>query len=174
MTIRRIPGMQWCRRHDDGKGSFLPDDCFRDSSRPGYCLDCARIYQRISKSRIGNYRDHRFRALKRGLEPLSREEYDLMITRPCVYGGGIRPEILVGIDRISNELGYPDNSQPCCFFHNSVKNRYFSHAEMIWIIERFPRLKHCGNKTFRVPRQIPIVIERDIALPLFDSLFITS
>lgn len=64
----------------------------------------------------------------------------------CVYCNGLLGDIhkkgkIISIDRIVNSIGYiPDNMVKACYMCNSIKNEYFTYAQMIKIASHFREL----------------------------------
>jgi len=86
---------------------------------------------------------------KRQAFDLSLDDFRVLTFSPCVYGDGVRPDVAVGLDRKDNRLGYTlDNSTPCCWRHNLIKNAHFTHEEMLDVVKRYPQTRDCGD----VPR----------------------
>lgn len=89
---------------------------------------------------------HKRGAVKRGLIPLSKEEWLKVTRQPCVYGGKSEKDgIWVGVDRRDNTLGYPGNSMPSCWRHNVMRNCHFTFEEMQFIVANIESAKICGN-----------------------------
>lgn len=67
---------------------------------------------------------------------LSYEQCELFFLDDCFYCGGkaIRGEIINGIDRIDNTIGYVlDNCVPSCNMCNMLKGPYFNHIEFLLV-----------------------------------------
>jgi hypothetical protein len=73
------------------------------------------------------------KAAERGLEwDLTLEEYREAISTPCIYCDGYLGEVSagVGLDRLTNELGYlPGNVVSCCHTCNRIKGHDLSYHE---------------------------------------------
>ena len=139
-----------------------------------YCKPCCSARERRRKAKNGEYSQHVRIAHRRGWIPLSREEYKAIIKLPCVMGGGKRPEVKIGPDRINSALGYPGNSQPMCPFHNMLKN-WLDDEQLIAHVKAHPEKFACrnGHPARRQP-SLPLVPEDapqpEHSLPLFDQL----
>lgn len=75
-------------------------------------------------------------AKRRGLEwTISREDFEILITKPCEYCLELFPNTGSGLDRKDSNLGYIiTNVVPCCVRCNKMKNMYLTYDEMkmIW------------------------------------------
>jgi hypothetical protein len=176
------PGLRWCSVCK----FYLPiEDFSKNRSRKdglaSGCGACSTARDAKWTAKFGSYSRHVHNAVGRGLEPLPRAEFHTIIWLPCVFGGGCRPEILVGVDRIDSGRGYHGNSQPCCPFHNYIKGTFEDDLLRIHI-ERHPELQACQNggmsavatrltggriSEVAVPPIKPKRLER--RLPLFES-----
>jgi hypothetical protein len=137
-----------CEKHPDSPR--LPR-----SDRPGRtrCSECssqtsARYYHSRAKFSLRHKwvlaKIHAH--LKKQLFILSFEEFQALISQPCVYR--IEDSIaskIVGLDRKDNDFGYTrDNSLPCCQLHNSIKSNVFTYEQMLDLVQRY-RIS-CGNR----------------------------
>jgi len=110
----------------------------------GYCRKCILSRSKRSRAKRANYKLHVWTCGRRGLEPLSREEHNEITSLACAFGGGQRPRIFVGVDRILASRGYPGNSQPCCAFHNNLKGVMDDDLFRIFL-KRHPEHQSCSN-----------------------------
>jgi hypothetical protein len=100
---------------------------------------------------------HRYLAAKgkrRAEFRLTPEEYFLLITMPCIYGGGLPvPNTGVGLDQIVAGAGYtPENSVPCCYRHNHMKGKFLSYEDMMFLMKHGrPELRACDYSSKVVP-----------------------
>jgi hypothetical protein len=132
------------------------------------CKDCENFR--------GLYYAHCGLARQLGSPPLAREIFQMLIGRPCVWGGGMRPEIHIGIDRIDSTQGYSVlNAQPCCPRHNNLKGAIHDAAFRIHLANR-PGDRKCGNQqkgSKRAQQPGPPVSApaspASLTLPLFDE-----
>lgn len=80
------------------------------------------------------FRYARKSARARGLEwKLTREEWEVLIAKPCSYcGEALAPSRCgIGLDRRDNDRGYePCNVVPCCVQCNLARNNFFTPSEM--------------------------------------------
>lgn len=108
------------------------------------CKVCCANYKRTKEGLkiLGKYRHSpkgryvylKAAAKRRNLEcTLSKEEYYLLIDKPCFYCEGFfqKDETCgCGLDRINNEFGYIKNNViSCCGICNGIKLNYFSQEE---------------------------------------------
>lgn len=72
--------------------------------------------------------------LRKVLWTLTKEEFKLIISKPCYYCGHELPKTGVGLDQIVASRGYTvENVVPCCTQCNQSKNSYFTLDEMLLI-----------------------------------------
>lgn len=150
-----------CPTHDGGKGRVLPITKFHKDrnaidghqSRCKLCLNQMRRgrYARNGPSIKDLYSSLRNSAVRLGAPfELSLDDYSALIARPCVYGGGRRPAVSIGVDR--KQPGGPytkENVVPCCARHNLIKRDLFKFESMRRIVAEFEEARECGNQ-FRV------------------------
>jgi hypothetical protein len=128
----------------------------------GYCKLCTRRRRVEYYDRVGISEKDKFTSLRRRVAAksmkllISFEEFQTLRNQPCVYGGGTRPDIKVGIDRKDSSIGYTvKNCAPCCARHNLIKSDIFSHEEMLFIVAHVKSAKACGNGTGGRKRTFP-------------------
>jgi len=70
-----------------------------------------------------HYKNYRLSAETRRLDfPLTKEEFNVIVTLPCYYCGIIQPKGFNGIDRLDSTIGYSlDNCKSCCEMCNMMK-----------------------------------------------------
>jgi len=130
-------GKRPCPLHPDDQGS------------PSYrkrCAECKRIHERAyrithEQTITNRYSNARSQANRRGLEfTITLQEYEHLLSQPCVYSyNGPNHKIgQIGLDRINSSKGYiSGNVQPCCGHHNNVKGDWFTHDQMLEIVQRY-------------------------------------
>jgi hypothetical protein len=143
------------------------------------CRECECKRARAHFEVHGNYSVHRESAARVGSPPLPRERYDEIINSPCAFGGGTRKEgIRIGVDRKNSHEGYTlENSQPCCAFHNALKNE-IDDGPFRQHLEAHPELKKCANRGVRQKwgeerkpvASAPALEPDEPVLPLFDGV----
>ena len=152
------PATKRCPTCNEGDGAVLPGTSFhRDrSTKSGLqsrCKSCLckkrrAHYLRSVVTEKSEYVCFKASAARRGRRfAISFDDFCALRLQPCVYGGGTRPEIRIGLDRKDNLTGYtPQNCVPCCQRHNAIKSHFFSHSEMKFIVANVKSAKECGNK----------------------------
>src|SRR5208282_1449896 len=96
------------------------------------CLDCSRAYKRALNKFPSTKSRYAFctgSAKQRGMEfALTLEQYERIVTQPCVYAITVDSAIRPGVDRKDSALGYTlENSQSCCHHHNQFKSNILTH-----------------------------------------------
>lgn len=133
----------------DGK-PYLPGSCLAAS----WCRACINFARRRRYDRqdgrtrdLNHYGTLRNRAARAGLTfNISFEQFCDTISKPCMFGAGMRPDISIGVDRKDSSLGYTSgNIGPCCQRHNLIKGQFFSDADMRLIMSLVPVARACGN-----------------------------
>ena len=147
-----------CPRHNNGKGELLPVSAFySDRSTPdgfsGYCKDCSKERRRQHYAETGTtlrsrYLSLRTRARLRGIPfNLSFETFLNLLAGCCAYGSGKSPQLLMEIDRKTQEIGYTEeNCVSSCQRHNSIKGKVLKHESMLQIVRLFPEAEECGDR----------------------------
>lgn len=116
--------------------------CYVETNRlvSGHTKSCGCLRSTFKKKSPGEaalnmvFDDYVRGALKRNYTfELSRQEFDELIVKPCVYCGSVKETLrktrsgdlvaITGIDRKDNSLGYTvKNSFPCCSTCNRLKS----------------------------------------------------
>lgn len=113
------------------------------------------------QSERDRYTSYRASARRRGLAfRLTIEQFQDIRRQPCLYGGGTSPAVRVGIDRRDNAKGYTvQNSLPCCNRHNEMRSHFFTHKEMIFIVQNVKSAAICGSNNAgrkKLSRDMPV------------------
>jgi hypothetical protein len=140
-------------------GSFHRDRNALDGHQ-GLCKDCVNERRRKRYADGGPYETDlyngiRSRAQREGIAfSLTFEEFRELVFSPCVYGGGARPKVSVGIDRRNPRGGYSlENCVAACARHNRIKQDLFSFESMIQIVRTFSEARECGDMPKRTARK---------------------
>ena len=81
-------------------------------------------YERMfKKTTPGRYIEYKSKARIRGfIFELTREDFELLISKSCVYCG---TKESIGVDRIDNDIGYTiENCSSCCTMCNFMKKNF--------------------------------------------------
>lgn len=91
---------------------------------------------RLANPVTSGYSQLRGTAKPRGLlVTITRDEYELLIKKPCYYCGGSLPISGHGLDRIDSSFGYiPGNCRPCCSVCNYAKHSMSENEFKTWIV----------------------------------------
>ena len=83
------------------------------------------------------YNSWRILAMRRGhAVDITFRQWLYLKSQPCVYIIDDR-KTKSGIDRKDNTKGYVQgNCQPCCYRHNMVKGDWFTHEQMLDVVQR--------------------------------------
>lgn len=154
-----------CPRHFGGRGAVLPASQFhKNASNPDglntRCKSCHNEQRRLHYARFGSslvdlFCGLRGRATRMGVDfNITLKDFERLISEPCVYGGGKRPQFSVGLDRKSPGGDYVlSNVVPCCPRHNSMKQDLFTFESMKRIVAEFPEARSYGNLPKKAPRK---------------------
>lgn len=128
-----------------------PDcDIHQTRNADGSCTECMKDARRRSYDKHGRTLPARFSsaqaAARRRSIPwaLSFEQWSAVVARPCVYAVQKESDIVNGVDRADNDLGYaPENSVSCCARHNEIKSDVFTRTQMLDLVKRYS--VRCAN-----------------------------
>jgi len=111
-----------CKRCDNRYKSMS----LKRAARIDSALPCPHWFVRHRK--MDKLRQMRLNDRARGWDTMSKDEFDDITSRPCLYCGVTDR---IGIDRIDNSKGHSaDNALPCCGMCNAVRNSTFTVDEM--------------------------------------------
>lgn len=154
---------KYCPSHNGGDGAELPVSEFYPSPHQSggyasYCKECSRAHRRAHYARVGSARNlpYRFQAIRGRAKAarlpfdLSFEQFQRIISQPCVYGGGSGKDFAISLDRKEPVKGYTvNNCVPSCPRHNLIKGNFFSFASMQRIVREFPEAEACGGAFYK-------------------------
>jgi len=73
---------------------------------------------------------------KHGVCDLTFDDWLLIRSSSCAYGGGRAPDVYIGPDRKDSSKGYTkENVVPCCPAHNSIKSSILTYEQMLKVVE---------------------------------------
>lgn len=140
-----------------------------DKYKSGQCGECMRQLRRRSYDINGasprtKYGECRGQAERRGLAfELTFEEWQEIVSLPCVYALPGDSGHKIGIDRANNNEGYTyNNSRPCCMRHNGIKSNIFTFEQMLDLSHRYK--VHCGDRNSGRKKQAVRAPDRDVRL----------
>lgn len=142
------PRLTSCSKHPNSEIRTYSDGPGKTRNR---CLQCNRDSSlRIHRRGRGHsfkwrYAMARRHAVKSNREfSLTFEEYNQIVSSPCVYKTDGSEDFRIGLDRKDNTAGYTlDNSLPSCSLHNAIKSNVFTYEQMIDLVHRY-NIK-CGS-----------------------------
>ncbi len=111
-----------CIRVDRCKNKRKPNEAKRITTMLGYYKRNAKIGKQVDEWR------------------LTRKEFENIVKKPCFYCGLFDVNLLSGVDRRDNQLGYTvENSVPCCRWCNWGKNSRTIKEFVEWIERLYVR-----------------------------------
>ena len=126
-------------------------------NKDGRCSECMRVnrrkhYREHGESLVARFGSFACHARMRGIPcTLTFDQWQAIVSLPCVYAGVPDSDIRSGVDRIDSSMGYTEgNSQPCCAKHNLLKSDILTHEHARETILRYGI--PCGNSLGGRPR----------------------
>jgi hypothetical protein len=132
-----------------GHSQMLPLENFSQGQlhrRGALCLECLRKKNHQPKDKWFSVRT--FAKYRKLSFELTLEQFTDIVSQPCIYSNGKEnSQIYIGVDRIDNLQGYTlENCVPCCYKHNLIKGKWFSHEDMSKLVALFSSATECGNR----------------------------
>lgn len=163
--VSAMASVKRCSAHFGGKGAALPLSAFHKdrNSLDGHCDWCKAcrnekrrlLYAKKGASMRDMFCSARCRAARLKVQfDLTLDQFADLLSRPCVYGGGRRPELNIGIDRKSPGADYTiENVVACCGRHNRIKSDLFTFESMLRIVREFEEARACADTPRITPRK---------------------
>lgn len=120
-----------------------PESRATNEARPR-CRECKAVWRKerydagLRDTPRCQYNSWRILAMRRGhAVDITFRQWLYLKSQPCVYIIDDR-KTKSGIDRKNNRRGYVSgNCQPCCYRHNMIKGDWFTHDQMLDIVQRY-------------------------------------